>query len=138
MKPCLIAPIFAVLAGSAQAQSATEKYDLTERCARRAAEVFEKEWSTGKLKFGSREITAKYENHYNFRLNKCLYFITADTYAPGEGTDRWMNITDINEEGKGYAAYVELGSSIHVCLVQGKRCKDEQEWRELIRPLMEE
>jgi hypothetical protein len=38
-----------ILAGSAQAQTATEKYDLEERCGKRAAEVHAKEQASRNL-----------------------------------------------------------------------------------------
>jgi hypothetical protein len=88
LKRTLIAASFAVAVLPAQAQTAREKYDLQERCGRRAAEVFAKEWGTG----FTAKATANYENHYSSRLNKCFYLIT--TNAQGI---QMMGLFDLNE-----------------------------------------
>jgi lipoprotein-anchoring transpeptidase ErfK/SrfK len=45
-------------------------YELQERCAKEAREVFQKKWGDGIVKDKTGEIAANYENHYNARLNK--------------------------------------------------------------------
>jgi hypothetical protein len=72
MKLAIIAASL-ILIGSAQAQTATEKYDLEQRCGRRAAETFAKDWEGGTPGIRKGNTTANYENHYNSRLNKCFY-----------------------------------------------------------------
>jgi len=44
-------------------------YELQERCAKVAGEVFQKKWGDGIVKDKTGEIAANYENHYNARLN---------------------------------------------------------------------
>jgi hypothetical protein len=57
-----------LVAGTAFAQPNKEQYELQERCGKRAAEVFAKEWGTG----FTAAAHANYENHYSSRLNKCF------------------------------------------------------------------
>ena len=75
-------PAVAILLGAAsvavwvivaQAQTATERYNLQDRCGKVAAEVFAKEWGTGFSNTANGQAIAQYRNHYNFRLNKCFY-----------------------------------------------------------------
>ena len=77
---CLLG--FAVFATGAQAQSLEE---LSERCGKLAAEVFQKKWGNGTLTSADgRTITSKYQSHYNSRLNKCLYLEVRDTSQTGK------------------------------------------------------
>jgi hypothetical protein len=78
-----------LLATGAEAQSAKEKYELIERCAKQAAETFRKEWERPSSPLAS------YENHYNFRLNKCFYIEITNTYEPEQGPSRSMDLRDL-------------------------------------------
>jgi len=50
------------------AQPNKELYELQERCGKRAAEVFKREYSPA-----HGQMTFNYENHYSARLNKCFF-----------------------------------------------------------------
>jgi len=65
MKLAMIAASLA-LAGSAQARTATEKYNLQEQCGTQAAETFRKYWGIGISETNTGQIIGKYENHYNY------------------------------------------------------------------------
>jgi hypothetical protein len=66
MKLAMIAASL-VLAGSAQAQSLKERYELSERCGKQAEEAFEKRLKSEVPEEGH-QITWGHKNHYNFRL----------------------------------------------------------------------
>jgi hypothetical protein len=128
------------LVGPVQAQSAVDKYDLAERCGRRTEADFAKEWPDGIVNTSTGYMTASYTNHYNFRLNKCLYLLEVLIYDRGKAPLMMLTLFDINDN-KGMAAFSkrELGqTSPSQCSVQEKFCRTEEEWRELIRPFMED
>jgi hypothetical protein len=131
MKLAMIAASL-ILAGSAQAQSHIDKYELSERCGKRAEEVFTKgkEETTGLILPAD-----NYENHYHSRLNKCFYLEIHET-----GETKSLRLFDLNDH-KEIGSYVgELGvqGPVRRCVLQEKQCKSEEEWRALIKPFMED
>jgi len=117
----------ALPASGAQAQSLTEKYELSERCGKQAEERYAKEVESRVL------VTVDYENHYNSRLNKCFYLSIND----GPGLARMLTLSDLNER-KAVAIYNHRGDDVEHCSVQQQQCKTEEEWRALIKPFMED
>ncbi len=97
--------------------------------------MFSKDFGQNVSGIGSGQVIANYENHYNTRLNKCFIFETSDTFMRENGKTtsvKILIIADVNEN-KVYADFDPLQ-----CDVQGKTCHSEQEWRAMIKPLMEE
>lgn len=124
---CLVGPLCA--------QPAKVIYELQERCGRRAAEIFAKEFGQNITNTEGGQVIANYENHYNTRLNKCFIFETSDTlmHENGKSTSiKVLIVADVNAN-KIYANFDPMQ-----CDVQGQTCHSEQEWRALIKPLMEE
>ena len=81
---------------------------------------------------------AEYLNHYNSRLNKCIYLEIANTYNRGLTSFMWMKLFDLNENRE-IAVYSKgEGVASAFCLVQAKWCQTEAEWRTLIKPFMED
>jgi hypothetical protein len=128
-----------LLVGTASyAQPNKEQYELQERCGKRAAEVFAKGWGSGISNTASGQIIGNYENHYNSRLNKCIYLEISNVYTHGEAPYRSIRLFDLNEN-KEIATYSKIeGDAFVFCLVQGKGCRTEDEWRTLIKPFMED
>ena len=120
-----------LLATGAQAQTAKEKYELSELCGKRAEEHF-KELGA---KPGMSGIS--YENHYNSRLNKCFYVITINDWREGL---QMFSLVDVNENRwvGSYHASKSVPDGPVRCEVQKKRCNSEEEWRALIKPFMED
>src|SRR5262245_7692801 len=118
-------------ASGAEAQSLKENYELSERCGKRAEEVFAK----AKAETTGLTIAAdNYENHYNSRLNKCLYLESHE-----RGAMRSLMLIDLNDH-KEMGAYIgQSGVQDPIkCVLQGRQCKSEEEWRALIKPFMED
>jgi hypothetical protein len=115
------------------AQSAKETYDLQERCGKRAAEIYQKDFGQNVTSDTSSTVIANYENHYNLRLNKCFMLEDSMTYTKDakEGI-KILTLADINEN-KIYGSFDPME-----CTVQERSCHSEQEWRALIKPYMEE
>jgi hypothetical protein len=139
-------PAFAILISAARvavwatvAQAQTEKYDLQERCGKFAAEVFAKEWGTGFSNTDNGQTIADYQNHYNFRLNKCFY-LELSTIEPRSGDERPFSsslLFDLYERAE-IGTYQQLGDEVVSCDVQGKECHSLLEYDTLIKPFMED
>src|SRR5262249_32064765 len=125
-----------ILAGSAQAQSLTEKYELSERCGKQAAEVFVKE-GKGNFMNSAGQAFDNYENHYNSRLNICFYLETSNVLQREEPPQTTMVLRDLNENRK-LAGFLKYGDRVGNCWVLDKYCTTEEEWRALIKPFMED
>ena len=129
-----------LLVGTASyAQPNKEQYELQERrCGKQAAEVFAKRWGSGVKNSVAGQSVAEYLNHYNSRLNKCIYLEIANTYNRGLPSFMWMKLFDLNENRE-IAVYSKgEGVASAFCLVQAKWCQTEAEWRTLIKPFMED
>ena len=129
MKLAMIAASL-ILAGSAQAQSLKEKYELSERCGKRAEETFARDWK----KPPSGEVN--YEAHYNARLNKCFYVEIMNFLQKGK-VQRSLALYDLHENRQ-IGWYSGWGDSTLWCRVQERFCKTEKEWRAFVKPLMED
>ena len=131
-----------VLLGSgAQAQWLKQKYELSAQCRKQAAETFRKYWGSGISTSNTGQIIGKYENHYNYRLNKCFYLEISDSYERGKSPFRLMRLYDFQESreiGVFVGTTVFLEEKTAHCSVQEKECKSEEEWRALIKPFMED
>ena len=127
----IAASLSLVFASGAQAQSLVDKYELSERCGKRAAEVFAK---ATEETAGLTIAADNYENHYNSRFNKCFYLESHQ-----RGAMRSLMLIDLNDH-KEIGAYIgQLDSQDPVkCVLQEKRCKTQEEWRALIKPFMED
>jgi hypothetical protein len=138
MDRVLVVAAALLLVGTAtHAQPNKEQY-VQERCGKRAAEVFAKRWGSGVSNTASGQTIANYENHYNSRLNKCIYLEIANTYNAGLPSFMWMKLFDLNENRE-IAVYSRgEGDASTFCLVQAKWCQTEAEWRTLIKPFMED
>jgi hypothetical protein len=142
MRPSIRVAITGLLCFSAyvSAQPNKQSYELQERCAKRAAEVFEREYGLvpddkdGQTLFN-------YENHYSARLKKCFFLEIAMSYEREEGkpASKIMRLFDLNEN-KEYGTFVSgpTESTPLACMVRGKNCQSESEWRQLVKPFMED
>jgi hypothetical protein len=139
MDRVLVVAAALLLVGTAShAQPNKEQYELQEGCGKRAAEVFAKGWGSGVSNTKSGQTIANYENHYNSRLNKCMYLEIANAYERGKARFRSMRLFDLNENRE-IATYSKIeGAAFVFCSVQEKGCRTEDEWRTLIKPFMED
>jgi hypothetical protein len=89
MRTLMLALALASLAATAVAEPNKELYELQERCGKRAAEFFGREYGNGTTTIadGSR-LLANFENHYNGKLNKCFVCLKTTQYLKSEkGTE---------------------------------------------------
>jgi hypothetical protein len=81
------------------------------------------------------KIYGGYESHYNLRLNKCFYLETVNNYE-GKAPFKNLVLYDLHENRE-IASYGWLGWDVSrqvppatlFCVVQGKGCNGEEEWR---------
>jgi hypothetical protein len=124
-----------------QAQPNKEIYELQERCGRRAEEVFNREYGRS-VQTEHGQIIFDYESHYSPRLNRCFFLEIAVTYEVSNGkrdSTRILRLFDMNDK-KEYGFYIVNldGTGAVMCAVRDKVCQSEAEWRELIKPFMED
>src|ERR1700730_7086119 len=133
------AVVLLVMAGEKEkvsAQPNKEMNELQERCGRQDKETFKKEWGANVVNSENLQMTAIYENHYSPRLNKCFYLEISTSYErkSNKATSlKSLRLFDLNEN-KEYATFIE-GLT---CDVRGKQCHSEAEWRELVKPYMDD
>jgi hypothetical protein len=121
------------------AQPNKELYELQERCGKRAAEVFNREYGPGSNTKGE-QIRFNYENHYSARLNKCFFLEIAVSYEKEKSTSsKIMRLFDLNDKRQ-YGTFVSgpTESTPLTCVVRGKSCQSESEWQQLVKPFMED
>jgi len=138
MDRVLVVAAALLLVGTASLAQPNKEQYVQERCGKRVAEVFAKRWGSGVKNSVAGQTIASYENHYNSRLNKCIYLEIANTYEGDLPSFMWMKLFDLNENGE-IAVYSKAeGLPSAFCLVQAKWCGTEAEWRTLIKPFMED
>jgi len=136
MRQLAIALLGLVLATGAQAQSPKEK-ELIERCGKQAEEAFEKRLKSEVSQEGH-QITWGRENHYNSRLKKCLFLEAREDVERGVRERKQLKLIDL-QDNREIGVYVFIyRQSTTACSVQGKECTNEEEWRALIKPFMED
>lgn len=126
----LAVALMAALFDPAYCQSRTEIYDLQERCGKRAMEMFEKDYPPAE-----RKGLELFENHYNVKLNRCFMIEENTTFTRHEGKTlsiKTITLIDVNDN-KIVGEFSPAG-----CEVRERKCRSEQEFRALIKPLMEE
>ena len=142
------------------AGSNVELFELRERCAKYAAEVWTKEYNGGKSPQGN---LLTYEVHYNSRLNKC--FFELDSTELNDPIDHkvvhFLHLTELLDN-KDYGVFIAETSYdrlqkgewvVTVCWVrlspelleklgystpQDATCETEDAWRHVVRLYMEE
>lgn len=110
-----------------------QTYELRTECGKSAAE-FAQRW---KLCEGK----GSYRSHYNIKLNVCFVYMTASCNTD-KGNKFWAeSLIDVNEN-KEYASYIGPGKTVDdkpaMCFVGEMDCKSILEFKELIKPYMNE
>ena len=117
-----------------QAQANKELYDAQERCGKQADELYNqhhKRWSE------TSPVSFDFESHYSRSWNKCFYLLINNSKPP-DPNFKSMFLHDLNDKTQYYAVYVKHSGLLLGCQVRSKQCRSEQEWRELIKPFMED
>ena len=119
-----------------------KEYDLRERCGEYCQEYFIKQYgATGVNKSDGDTTYNNYVNHYSKKLKKCFMLVTSRS-VPKSKNDTIMTfeiIIDVHEN-KTIGDFVRSHKNnfISQCNVLEQICKSETEWRQLIKPYMEE
>jgi|SRR6516164_4147829 hypothetical protein len=123
-----------VLATEAQAQTLKE---LSEKCGKQAEEAFEKRLKSEVSEEGH-QITWG-ENHYNSRLRKCFVLEAREDVERGVRERKQLKLIDLQGNREiGVYVFVYRQTTTTDCSVQGKQCNNEEEFRALIKPFMED
>lgn len=122
------------------------QYEMQERCGRRAAEMFEKEYGTGFETTDSGYIRTTYSNNYNSVFNKCYMRIQNTTHGkekPGTSPPTFdvisLELRDINANKLiGICIYTKgKPPDPAYCYVAGHTVQSPEDWEVLVEPYME-
>ena len=103
---------------------------MQERCGKRAAEMFDKDFPRNERK--GLEI---FENHYNVRLNKCFLLEENTMMTRDQGktySTKLLTLIDVNAN-KVYGSLSPLN-----CDLLETKCRSEEEFRALMRPYLQD
>ena len=124
------------------AQPNKKPYELQERCDKRAADLFEREYRPRVENTKDVQKRFNYEDHYSARLDKCFFLEISSSYDREGGkltSSKIMRLVELNDN-KDYGVFVsglsDRGPPI-ACLLEEKICQSESEWRQLLKPFME-
>ncbi len=132
--------------------SAKEVYELSERCAKLAAENFKQRYGEDAYQSlsglaaltvardGSTSATI-YTNHFNKNLNTCFMLITTDAVSKDEKTKIiTKSLVDIMENDNEIATLIFKYDPLQVviCTVKEQACISQSDWDSLVKPYMEE
>jgi len=159
MRPIHLAFALAIISAipEASAEPNKDQYELQEHCGKRAEEVFKSDYQGGGVANteDGQSITT-YENHYSAIFNKCFFLETVTSIRTRNDKDisTMMTLFDLNEHKdygtfwmgsrlfeNGYGTFVGTEySAPFPCKwnEQHKACHSESQWREWLKPYMEE
>ena len=125
------------------AQPNKELYEPQERCRKRAAELFKRDYGRPVYKSQLGVGSFKYVNHYSAHLNKCFFilihvFYPKDKKGLSSTTRTLFELNDNKEYGKHFQPIYDDDNVSSTCQVQDKVCRSEDEWRQLLKPFMED
>jgi len=125
--------------GYSQEPTVKELYQLKEMCGNQTAKEFKKEYGNGYLNTQDSYTVHTYINHYNKRLNICLYQLHSDSFknTPRKKIVSTTTLIDLTENIS-IAILMDFTNSPLICEVNGKSCSTEQEWYDLVKPFMNE
>ena len=117
------------------------QYELQERCGKRAEDSFRREYGNGISNTETGQNITSFQNHYSATLNKCFFLeiVTSVNYKETpKNMSTMMTLFDLNDH-KEYGEYFKRSqdSIPFICTVQDQICHSEAEWRELLKPYME-
>jgi hypothetical protein len=124
---------------SAYAEPNSALYELEARCGQQAVEYFERNigrQGMRKEKDGATTFPS-FENHYNPALNRCFIVVYQLSTYPTPGTYVFRYIKDINNNRLVGTFMQQDTKSPDRCVLNGKQCQSEDQWKELVKPYIE-
>jgi hypothetical protein len=84
--------------------------------------------------------TAIHSSHYNAKLNRCFYLVTATTISrkPAEGISTVQNLFDANENKEFGIFAGNNRDAFVICSMLGRNCNSRAEWDALVMQYMED
>lgn len=111
-----------------------EEYELQERCGRRAAELFKRDWGKEGLQSGQGKeaVTARYRSYYHPQLNRCFVLYTVRTVGLGRTASRSSTLLHLYEANtnKDFGFFFSFDDEPRLmdCSVAERKCQSRQEW----------
>ena len=119
-------------------------YELQERCGKSASAEFKREFGTGINSTKQGTTVTNFRNHYNAKLNACMYLLLSDGFskdAKGKAGPSLKSQTlfDLNENHEIATLWMRQDRETPMqCEVKGQTCTSQKEFESLIKPLMED
>jgi hypothetical protein len=127
--------VLAMLPTAAVAEPNKALYELQERCSKQVSERFERRGFEGTgIDDGS--TLSFFNNHYNARLNKCIYLESNVTTTKNAVYAR-HSLMDLHGN-RVIGSSLFIGNVMALCSVDSTPCRTGGEWLALIKPFMEE
>jgi hypothetical protein len=117
--------------------------ELQQQCAQDARDWYEHQHAWEAPDSGGARITSTYRDHYSAKLGRCYIVVdrsTSNTEArSGEVISlKTSTLTDVRANRDiGNANWFGSNDAFSQCQVNGTACLSKQEWRELLKPYME-
>jgi hypothetical protein len=124
------AAMLTLTATMAAAETSVRLYQLQTNCQKLAGETFRREAAYD-------EDRIDYRAHYNARLNKCFYVETYRSPTP-VGINKWVYLSDLQENRIYGGFHRSTNIGLFYCSLEDKECHSEAEWKENLKPYMEE
>lgn len=123
----------------AHAASDQEMDRLSERCAKRTADIFRKDYPSRSWKEqdGS-SWTVRYEKHYNAKMGRCFMLIRTAWTGPGKESVNNSFLLLNADENRECGEYLDFKEGDITCYIFDKSCRSRNEWDALARPYMSE
>ena len=109
-----------LLVSASRAEPNKVLYELQERCGKQAAENFQKQYG-GTVVNGGQTI-ALFENHYNARLNKCIYLLSVRGIRDDKKRTRGLVLNDLYDN-KLIGTYLSIDDEVMFCDVRDAKCR---------------
>jgi len=141
----LFACVLAVVA-SVNAVAAPDRvlYELGEKCGKQASAEFKREWGNGIDSKKDSVQLATFRNHYNPRLNACLYLIESTATSREKSGQMGpafhsVSLYDMNENHELATFTSQDGNPrLLICTLYGKRCESREQFDAAVNALMTE
>lgn len=140
----IVAPfLLASLPMSVNAAPDKVQYELQERCAKRAEQIFSKDWPHGSPDNSlGYTVTANYQSHCNPTINKCFMLEISEAYQKDRPTlEKTLLEVNSNRQYGQFIGDLPFGKPSGLpltCNFGQKLCRSEGEWDAMANVYMEE
>jgi len=119
------------------APSVRADYEYQERCGKAAAQWFKLRYGDGSQTTSEGTSNSDFSNHYNQKLNKCFVLAVGTVFVKGR-MSTWQQLHDVHENKQYGDWFQNQDTNAVLCNFLQASCASYNEWKELIKPYMED